>query len=184
MKVEIKVEVPEGKSAEWVNGVLTLVDKKDNRPVTERIKTLQDAIDALGSEHALVKEYNDIVNVNTDLQAYLELRIIVAALNEGWEPQFNGEYRWFPWFKLIRESDIEDMDDEEKSRVVLRSGYDANAYGGCVCVFASYDASFAYVYFGARLSLKSEELALYAGRQFAQFYAEFIFGVPCKKLQD
>ena len=69
MKVEIKVEVPEGKSAEWVNGVLTLVDKKDNRPVTERIKTLQDAIDALGSEHAQVKEYNDIANVSTDLQA-------------------------------------------------------------------------------------------------------------------
>ena len=184
MKVEIKVEVPEGKSAEWVNGVLTLVDKKDNRPVTERIKTLQDAIDALGSEHPLVTEYNDIANVSTDLQAYLELRIIVAALNEGWEPQFNGEYRWYPWFKLIRESDIEDMDDEEKGRVVRRSGYYANAVGGCVCVSASSVASLADGSFGARLSLKSKELALYAGRQFAQFYAEFIFGVPCKKLQD
>lgn len=182
--MEIKVEVPEGKSAEWVNGVLTLVDKKDNRPVTERIKTLQDAIDALGSEHALVKEYNDIVNVSTDLQAYLELRIIVAALNEGWQPQFNGEYRWYPWFKLIRESDIENMDDEEKCRVVQRSGYLADAGGGCVCVYAYNGASYAYGSLGARLSLKSEELALYAGRQFAQFYAEFIFGVPCKKLQD
>ena len=181
---EIKIQVPDGKSAEWVNGVLTLVDDKDTRPVTERIRTLQDAIDALGSEHPLVKEYNDIANVSTDLQAYLELRIIVAALNEGWEPQFNGEYRWFPWFKLVRESDIANMDDDEKSRVVLRSGSFANAGGGCVCVGAAYDASDAGGYGGARLSLKSEKLALYAGRQFAQFYAEFIFGVPCKKLQD
>ena len=181
---EIKIQVPDGKSAEWVNGVLTLVDDKDTRPVTERIRTLQDAIDALGSEHALVKEYNDIANVSTDLQAYLELRIIVAALNEGWEPEFYGEYRWFPWFKLVQESDIADMDDDEKSRVVQRSGSIAVAGGGCVCVSALYDASDASDAGGARLSLKSEELALYAGRQFAQFYAEFIFGVPCKKLQD
>ena len=38
---EISIPVPDGKRAEWINGVLTLVDeqKVDNRPVTERIKT-------------------------------------------------------------------------------------------------------------------------------------------------
>ena len=41
--MEIKIDVPAGKKAEWVNGVLTLVDEtpKDNRPVTERVKTFE-----------------------------------------------------------------------------------------------------------------------------------------------
>lgn len=40
---KIEIEIPEGKKAEWINGVLTLVDEsqKDNRPVTERIKTFE-----------------------------------------------------------------------------------------------------------------------------------------------
>lgn len=43
MSKEITIPVPDGKRAEWINGVLTLVDepKEDNRPVTERIKTLK-----------------------------------------------------------------------------------------------------------------------------------------------
>lgn len=42
---KIEIEIPEGKKAEWINGVLTLVDEsqEDNRPVTERIKTFEDA---------------------------------------------------------------------------------------------------------------------------------------------
>lgn len=42
------------------------------------------------------------------------------------------------------------------SRVVLRSGYRAHADGGCACVYAYFDASFAYDYSGARLSFAGE----------------------------
>lgn len=47
---KIEIEIPEGKKAEWINGVLTVVDEsqKDNRPVTERIKTFEDACEELG----------------------------------------------------------------------------------------------------------------------------------------
>lgn len=45
MKKKIEIEIPEGKVAEWkvINGVTTLVlvDEVDNRPVTERIKSLR-----------------------------------------------------------------------------------------------------------------------------------------------
>ena len=41
-------------------------------------------------------------------------------------------------------------------RVVLRSGALAVAYGGCVCVYAGYGASFADVSYGARLSFAGE----------------------------
>ena len=48
MNKKIEIEIPEGKVAEWkvINGATTLVltDEKDNRPVTERIKTFEDAM--------------------------------------------------------------------------------------------------------------------------------------------
>lgn len=180
--MKFEIEVPEGKNAEWINGVLTLVDAKakDTRPVTERIKTLQDAIDELGSEHPLVKEYNDLANVSPDIEAYLELRIIVAALNEGWQPKFGGEWRYYPWFKLVSQNDIEDMDEDEKNRVVLRSSDYANTYGGVVCAYANGGASGVHPSYGSRLALKSEELAEYAGTQFLKLYAQFIFAEKIK----
>lgn len=178
MKLEIKV--PEGKTAKWINGVLTLIDAKDDRPVTERIRTLQDAIDELGNDNPLVKEYDKLANVSPDVEAYLELRIIVAALNEGWQSKFDGEWRYYPWFKLVSQSDIEDMDEEEKHRVVLRSYNDANAYGGVVYADAYALASYVYDDCGSRLALKSEELAEYAGRQFLKFYAQMILAETIK----
>ena len=48
----IQIEVHADKKAEWqeVGGktVLVMVDEKDNRPVTERIKTFEDACNELG----------------------------------------------------------------------------------------------------------------------------------------
>lgn len=173
--MKLEIEVPEGKTAKWINGVLTLIDAKDDRPVTERIRTLQDAIHELGNDNPLVKEYDKLANVSPDVEAYLELRIIVAALNEGWQPKFDGEWRWYPYFKLVTQSDIEDMDEDEKNRVVRRSYNDASANGGIVSANAGNDASSVNDNCGSRLALKSEELAEYAGRQFIKFYAQFIF---------
>lgn len=182
---KIEIEVPDGKKAEWVNGVLTLVDEKDTRPVTERIKTLDDAIRELGDDNVLVSLYRDMAisvpdqkDEDADVVAYLQLRIIAAALNEGWKPEFKDEYRWYPYFSLYTQDEIDDLDDEDKSRVVRRSGYYANAYGGCVCVGADGDASLAVGGSGARLSLKSKKLALYAGYQFTEYYAKMIFAEP------
>ena len=178
--MKLEIEVPEGKTAKWINGVLTLIDAKDERPVTERIRSLQDAIDEVGNDNPLVKEYEKLANVSPDVEACLELRIIVAALNEGWQPKFDGEWRYYPWFKLVSQSDIEDMDEEEKHRVVLRSSSDAYTFGGVVYADAYLDASFVSAYSGSRLALKSEELAEYAGRQFLKFYAQMIFAETIK----
>ena len=90
---KIEIEIPDGKCAEWINGVLTLVDesKVDNRLIMERIKTFEDACNALGDEHPLVTQYRLTAGaykgdpMTEDFIAYLKLRIIVAALNEGWE---------------------------------------------------------------------------------------------------
>lgn len=184
MSKQITIPVPDGKRAEWINGVLTLVDeqKVDNRPVTERIKTFEDACNALGDEHPLVTQYRLTAAaykgdpMTEDFIAYLKLRIIVAALNEGWEPKFEkGEYRYFPWFYLYTKEQYDELDDEEKGRCVLRSGGSAVSSYGFVFCNASYDASYSYASFGSRLTFRSRELAAYAGRQFIEEWADFMF---------
>lgn len=181
---KIEIEIPEGKKAEWINGVLTLVDEsqKDNRPVTERIKTFEDARSELGSAHPLVEEYETITcrcgGLSTDILAYMKLRIICTALNEGWEPQFTkNEWRYFPWFILYTQEEIDHMDEDEKSRLVYRSRSDASAFGGVAFASAHYDASRAYAYLGSRLAFKSRELAIYAGKQFIELYADLNFRI-------
>ena len=84
MDKKIEIQVPEGKVAEWkeINGVktLVLVDEVDNRPVTERIKTFEDAMMATGMTIPL--DENQLSYLPKDVVAYMKLRIIAAALNE------------------------------------------------------------------------------------------------------
>lgn len=105
------------------------------KDIKERIKTFDDAIQELGEEHPYVKAYREWMKVRLanqkDIEAYLKLRIIAAALNEGWEPKFTkDEWRYFPWFYIYSKEELEEMDEEERSRVVGRAGSNANAYGG------------------------------------------------------
>ncbi len=76
------------------------IQKKDLQlSVTERIMAFEQAVSELGDTHPLVFQYREIrVNCldardkcNIDLLAYLKLRIVTAALNEGWEPQFTKD---------------------------------------------------------------------------------------------
>ena len=182
MSKEITIPVPDGKRAEWINGVLTLVDepKVDNRPVTERINTFEDAREALGDEHPLVKEYWGVVNVDLDITqdliAYLKLRIIVAALNEGWEPKFTeDEYRYFPLFYFYTKEEYDKLDYEEKGSCVILSGNSAGSYVGFVGFNEYYDASGLSTHIGSRLVFRTIELAAYAGRQFTEEWADFMF---------
>ena len=184
MSKEITIPVPDGKRAEWINGVLTLVDeqKVDNRPVTERIKTLEDACNALGDEHPIVTQYRLTAGaykgdpMTEDFIAYLKLRIIAAALNEGWEPQFTeDEYRYFPWYNFYTKEEYDKLDDDEKGRCVLRSGNYTSSGNGFVSCVASSDASYSNAYYGSRLAFRTRELAAYAGRQFIEEWADFMF---------
>ena len=111
------------------------------------------------------------------------LRIITAALNEGWEPQFTeGEWRYWPYFYLYTKEQYDNLDNDEKenvvpikgSRVVARSDSNAYANGGVACVFAFHDSSYTNTGNGSRLAFKSSELAKYAGKQFIDIFLPFI----------
>ena len=193
MNKKIEIEIPEGKVAEWkeINGVTTLVlvDEVDNRPVTERIKTFEDACNELGEENVLVQayrtaEFNTSGNQNdvSDVVAYLKLRVIAEALNEGWEPQFTtDECRWYPWFYLYTQEEIDKMDEEKKKKLWLFGG---RSYNGANCGLAyahsshSWSASSACL--SARLAVKSEALAKYFGQQFIDIWSDYV-ALPRKK---
>ena len=155
---------------------------KKERPVTERIKTFEDACRELGENHPFVVQYNEIFNnyldgaaeSNTcDIVAYLKLRIICAALNEGWEPTFaKDEYRYYPYLVLYAKKEVEKMDEETKNELGLFGG---SAHNGASCGFVAAYAvdAFGTARFGSRLALKTRELAEYCGKQFIDLWADF-----------
>ncbi len=151
-------------------------------PIQERVKTLDDAIRELGDDHEAVRSYNACKYgysiKEPDIMAYLKLRIITEALNEGWKPQFTeGERRWYAWYDLLDKDDLDGMTDEEKKerRVVGRASNYASAYGGLVCSDAYNASAGSYASCGSRLAFKNEELAEYAAKQFIEIYADFCF---------
>lgn len=178
---KIEIEVPDGKVAKWVNGVLTLVDEKP-QDITERIKTFDDAVKALGDNHPLVSQcYRAITAfkyepMSENLIAYTKLRVICAALNEGWKPTLDGKgYRYYVWFYIYTKEEYEKLDEKEKAHCVpLRSGHNASAGGGLVCANAGHAASSSY--YGVRLSLKTRELAEYCSKQFIDIWCDYLFG--------
>lgn len=190
-KEVIQVEIPAGKKAAWVDGFLKLVDteeeqKKDERPITERVKTFEDACKELGEDHKLVQQFKAIqeaIAEDKEATAYFKLGIITAALNEGWEPDFTNddEYRYYPYLCLWTKEELEDKDEAWKDDHNLQLWFGGGAsHDGARCGLASAISrnawSYAYAYISARLAHKTEELAIYSGKQFTELWANYTTG--------
>jgi len=146
--------------------------------ITERVKTFEAAVEILGEEHPFVCAYyciEDIDECNNDIATFLKLRIVCAALNEGWEPQFTeGEGRWYPWFTLWTEEELSNKSDEWKAdRHLISTGDYSGDYAGFTYAFSRNAPSNTSTYLGSRLCLKSEALATYCGKQFISLWADF-----------
>lgn len=190
MNKTIQIQIPEGKVAEWkeINGVTTLVmvDEIDNRPVTERIKTFEDARKevgrlAEGGNEALANllcdyESNADNILTKSTLAYMKLCIIAAALNEGFEPHFTkDEYRWYPWLYLYTQEEIDKMDKEKKKKLWLFGGSSAFcASCGLASAYSSDASSVSSASLSARLAVKSEALAKYFGQQFIDIWSDYV----------
>ena len=193
----IQIEVPADKKVKWqeLGGktVLVMVDEKDNRPVTERIKTFEDACNELGEDNLMVRVYQTLIAragkteqslaewMGKDVVAFLKLRIITEALNEGWHPKFTeDEYRYYPWFYIYTKEEYDNFSEEEKRRCVGRASNGAGAYGGLVCSSALGASSSSSTFCGVRLAFSTRELAEYAGKQFIDIWADFVFEISDK----
>lgn len=155
-----------------------LKEAVEPKSITERVKTFEDACEILGEEHPFVCAYYCIEDVDecyNDIAAFLKLRIICAALNEGWESQFTEEeWRWYPWFTLWTEEELSEKSDEWKAdRHLISTGDYSGDYAGFACARSSYASPGITANVDSRLCLKSEALATYCGKQFISLWADF-----------
>lgn len=155
-----------------------------SQDIKERIKTFEDAVNAIGEDHPLVAQYKTINSAfkeadnNLHLFAYTRLAIIAEALNEGWRPEYTeDEYRYYPWFGLYTQEEYDDMNDEDKEccRFVGRSSYSAYAFGGLVFAITVLRTRVRVSALGSRLAFKSRELAIYCGKQFIEIWINYLF---------
>lgn len=148
------------------------------------IKTFEDAVACLGNNNKYVEAYHRAVGLldanaakellGVDVVVFLKLRVITAAINEGWEPKFTeDECRWFPWFYLYDEDEYRGFSDEKKQRCVGRANDYAYALSGLVYAYADSASTLSNSLFGARLAFESEEKAQYAGETFKELWADF-----------
>ena len=146
-------------------------------PIYERIKTVEDAIAYTGMTLP-----DNIDELPLDVQAMLKLRIVCAAYNEltidelDRFPKFTtDEYRYYPWFVLYTQEEIDEMDEEDRCRVLGRSSCYASAVAGVAYASTLYASSFSNTSLGGRLCFKTRELASECGKRFAKLWAQFFY---------
>ena len=114
------------------------------KSIMERVKSFEGACIVLGIDPTDTRFTNDALNAHEIARRKVE--VIVKALNEGWNPNWDdsNERKYYPWFKM-------------SSSGVGFSYYD-------------FDRDFTLSSVGFRLVFKSSELAIYAGKQFTEIY--------------
>jgi hypothetical protein len=146
------------------------------KDIRDRVKTFEDACTVLGIDPDEWKKKH--LMLDKDVLAYLKLRVITQALNEGWYPKFTeDERRYYPWFYILTQEENDNLSAEEKRRCVGRAYGYANAFGGLVCASAHFASSYSSSSSGARLAFSNYDLAVYVGKQFIDIWADFVLEI-------
>ncbi len=117
--------------------------------ITDRVKTWEDAAEIYGVDPVESLPFTNPQNgIEEAANAFYQTEIIIHVLNEGWEPNWDNsnEYKWYPYFDM-------------------RTSGSAGGFSFAVCYYVLTSS-----YVGARLVLKTEALAKYAGTQFLHIY--------------
>lgn len=175
---KVTIEIPEGKALKFKDGAYVLVD--DN--IMERIKTFDDACrEVTGKSEEEWLAENETKNMDKDVLAYLKMRIIIAALNEGWKPTFKeDEYRYYLYYYAYTKSEWESLSASRRKElepsVCLVGGLSHDgSESGPLSVDSYYAWPGALSNIGARLAFKTAELARYAGKQFFDIFKDFYY---------
>lgn len=164
------------------NCILNLFPQfKEAIPITERVKTFEDACRELGEDNHLVEQYRvieenaDFTSDGHDIFTYLKLRIVFAALNEGWKPQFTkDELRYYPRFELCTNMALTAKSDEWKASRHIASIEDyLGYYEYIVCTGSNTANPNITPLAGCRLCFKNANLAIYFGAQFINLWVDF-----------
>ena len=140
-------------------------------PVEDRIKTFTDAYNALGRSHPLVENFANLAYYDENLFAFVRLRIICAALNEGWvaKPEDNGGY--YPGFKFFTSEEVKGMKNEVVYDLhFLEPKFDTK-YVAVDCTFTS------SLTLENCLLLKTPELAKYCEKRFIGLWMDYLLPI-------
>jgi hypothetical protein len=118
-------------------------EKFFQQKITDRVKTYGDACEVLGISSEIIG-YDEL---SEDEVAYIKLKVVIKALNEGWKPNWDNsnEPKYYPWFYMNK------------------PGFRLDSVFGC------YDSSGV----GSRLCFQKQEVAEYAAKQFFDLYKTF-----------
>lgn len=142
-------------------------------PVKDRIKTLADACNALGRLHPLVENLANLKSYDKNLFAFVQLRIICAALNEGWIAMPVDVGGYYPGFEFFTSGEVKGVEDEVADDLYFLVPKFDTKYVAVDCTF-----SISLVTENC-LVLKTPELAKYCGKQFIDIWMNYL--LPIKK---
>lgn len=138
----------------------------------ENIKTFDDACKHIGEDHPLVKAYHSIEIEDESFKAFVQLRIIVEALNTFDEPE---EERFNPAFQLYIDYALDDMDYiEQLNRRMLRMD-DYNTFYDAMGFDKARPTYYVFPEIPMQLTLNSERLAKYCGKRFIGIWRDYYF---------
>lgn len=197
------LNVPDEKALAFAINLFSLLQnhgvEKENKevidsliPITERVKSFEDACRELGSTHPFVRFYRlykscfEFSNVedtefrksSKTVMAYLKLRIVCAALNEGWSFLHSpGETRYDPFYVLVTEDELSEMNEERRKKVFLfdQPFVDGDAFCGMEYMYSRSLSTGKYTGSMSSLCFKDVGLSDYAGSQFIDLWANFLF---------
>ena len=167
--MKMEVEIPEGKRAEWVDNVLTLVDDKPV-DIREKVRGYDDACKLLGKKpiydvKIIEMGNDDYISCSKHIMALMKLETIIEALNEGWvaEEHMDEEW-WYPQFAKV---------DKITGRIYREKGVTVGYLNN-----KDYGIAYSYtkIYCMSKLALKSKELAIYCGNKFINLWADYLLG--------
>ena len=136
-------------SPKWFQVVLTATFGDDcfKKKTFDEIKTIEDAAEATNHTVAYLKIRES--SETQDEWAYRMLKMVIAAINQGWTPDWSNsdQYKWWPYFKLS-------------------SGFGFS--------YSDFGCDFTFTAVGSRLCFESEEKCKYAATQFFELYEQFL----------
>lgn len=157
---EIAIQIPDWKRAvqKEVNGKI-IIEIVDENPITERVKTFADALREVGIKESVEEWEKKYSNLEKDVVAYMKLRIIADALNEGGKLKIvKGAELYSPLFDFIA------GEEETVTPIIVWSGSSSHL----VC------SGISYARYRSRILFRTSSLANYAGKQFIEIWADYL----------
>lgn len=115
--------------------------------------------------------------------ALYQLLTIQDAVNYGWK-QSDDEWGWFPYWVLYTKQELKEMGEKKRKEngIRLLSGVAAHyaEFAGVRGAYAFYRGTFSVTSFGFPLCLKSQEMALWMGKEFESLFFQY-YGLTLKE---